>query len=159
MDEFFRNIANQEKPVSIEYFVQTDKPVIFHAGYSISSLNDVDFEKVQTLLGNDVFNLIRDEETSQEMSIFLTYELLKSNDNQWSLGATLGTDVRLPGDKIYLGLSGKLFSSWFITVAAATTELPVGVIPVSTTSGVISFESIETSREWGFVVGLSVSPF
>jgi hypothetical protein len=152
-------IANKTRPVSVQYFVQSDKPVVFHVGYSLAFLEDTEFEKVRTLAGNDGFTLIQGECYSLELSAFLSYELLKSNDEKQSLGITLGTDMTSPGDKIYIGISGRLFEHWFFTIGAVTGEIVEGVNEQIGNPEIKLFESIKTTRDWGFVLGISLSPF
>ncbi len=153
------SIAAQQLPVSVQYFVQSTRPVMFHAGYVISSLDDIDFEKVQTLAGNEVFNLIRDDDLSQDMSAFLTWEFLNSNDGSASLGVSIGTEIKSPGDQVILGLSARFLRRWLLTVATANSGILEGVNEISGNGDIRAFESIKKSREWGILVGISVTPF
>lgn len=147
------------RPATIQYFVQSDMPVVFHVGYSFSRLKNIEFEKIQSLAGNDVFVQIKDEEISQNLSAFLSYELFVSNNLERSLSLTIGTDVVNPGKKIYLGASAKLFRRWFVTIAGATSEIIVGVGEENGDSQIKLFQSVKKTRKWGIVIAISISPF
>jgi hypothetical protein len=152
-------IANKTQPVNVQYFIQSDKSFLFHVGCSVTFLKNNEFEKVRAAAGNDVFTLIKDEDYSQDLSAFLSYEILKSNDAERSLGFTLGTDITSPGNKIYLGSSVKLFERWFFTIAAATDEIVKGINEQSENSEIKLYESIKTTRDWGIIFAISLNPF
>ncbi len=82
-------------------------PVTFHAGYLYSSLKDVKFEEVRTVAGADLFQQVQNPASVNTYAAFLSYQLWSGNMGRHGTGilATLGTDFKDPGDRLYAGAS------------------------------------------------------
>ena len=148
-------------PTSVirRYFVQSDMPIVFHIGYSVSTLNNAEFEKIKTLTGNEVYNQITGEGFTQNLAAFLSYELWASNNLAQSLAFTIGTEMASPGKKIYLGGSIQFLRRWFFTAALATGEITEGVKEISGDSEMQLFHTIKNTRKWEAVFAISIRLF
>src|SRR6185503_15358005 len=113
-------------------FVHSKFPVTFHAGYLYSSLKEVTFDQVRTIAGADLFQQVQNPQSVNTYAAFLSYQLLKGNMGQYSTGvlATLGTDFKEPGSRLYVGGSLKLLSRVYIGAGVSSATVSEGVNPV-----------------------------
>ncbi len=154
--------SKEGKPVSIDYFVHYDKTIKFHVGYAHSSLSNFDFEKVRSLSGEELFAKIKDQKATDEFSAFVGYELLSfGTQSQNGVELTLGTDFAKPGERVYLGVSGRLIGQIFVTMGGATSNVSTpgasSLQPTASPGGLRElFDTFTKSREWAFFFAISV---
>lgn len=151
-----QTMADKDGETIIQYFVSSDLPVVFHVGLVYSHLKEVDFEKVRSLQGNDVFQQISKPSGTENLVAFLSYELASAADGKTGWLFTIGTNVTEPGKKVYLGFTVKLVGRVFLTGGTSTTLAKTGTNEM--TQDV--FQSIKNEQIWGgFFGGVSISPF
>lgn len=160
------NPANKSKPVEIQYFVHSKYPVTFHAGYLYSSLKEVKFDQVRTIAGADLFQQVHQPESVNTYAAFLSYELYGSHVGRRSTGvlATLGTDFKDPGTRLYVGGSVKFLSRIYAGAGVVSSSVSEGVNPVveqlGTTLGTRElFAAVTTRRDWKPYFHLSFGVF
>lgn len=153
-------------PVEIQYFVHSKLPVTFHAGYLYSSLKDVTFAQVRTISGADLFQQVQNPESVNTYAAFLSYKLLEGNRGRYSNGlyATLGTDFKEPGSRLYIGGSIKFLSRVYIGGGVSSATVSEGVNPVveqigNTLGARELFTAISTRRDWKPYFQLSFGVF
>jgi hypothetical protein len=142
-------------PVEIQYFVHSKLPVTFHAGYLYSSLKDVKFEEVRTVAGADLFQQVQNPASVNTYAAFLSYQLWSGNMGRHGTGilATLGTDFKDPGDRLYAGASFKFLSRFYAGVGVVSAAVAEGVNPVVEQIGAglgarELFTAVTTRRDW-----------
>lgn len=108
--------------VEVEYFVHSKLPVVYHVGYAYSRLKEVDFEKVRALDNKDLFAQVKSTASTSALSAFLSLQLCAwgSAGTFGGLYGTIATDFAKPGERVYLGLSSRLFQKLFLTVGVAS---------------------------------------
>jgi hypothetical protein len=142
-------------PVEVKYFVHSKYPVTFHAGYLYSSLKDIKFDQVRSIAGADLFQQVQKAENVSAYAAFLSYELIGGNIGRYKTGAlaTLGTDFKDPGARVYLGGSVRFLSRVYIGGGFVSASVSEGVNPVveqlGTTLGTRDlFTAVTTRRDW-----------
>lgn len=100
----------------VSYFVQSTMPLVAHGGIAFSGLNDVTFTKVRrsaTFGEEELFQRTTNEDESTAYTLFLGWQFygsgndVETDQRKSKVGAafSLGTDVRQPGKRIFLGPS------------------------------------------------------
>jgi hypothetical protein len=112
----------------VDYFVQSNMPLVAHGGLSFSGLRDVTFSKVRraTRFGEeDLFQEQSADDTSTGFALFLGWQFYgrgdhATNHREGKVGAafSLGTDVNAPGKRVFAGPSLLLFNRLVITGGA-----------------------------------------
>lgn len=143
------------KPVEIQYFVHSKYPVTFHAGYLYSSLKEVEFDAVRTTAGADLFQQVRDPASVNSYAAFLSYQLWSGNVGRHGTGilATLGTDFKDPGERLYAGGSVRFLSRFYVGGGFVSATVSEGVNPVVEQVGTALgarelFDAVTTRRDW-----------
>ncbi len=145
----------------IDYAVSSTLPLIFHAGIAGDSLGETEFTQVSSLAGQDLFAVTKSSSTDTELVALLGYEFWSpKNDDRFGVSFTLGTELDDPGEKLYAGLSVRLFNRFFLTYGAVSGEVEEGLSPVveeiATQLGTRElFGALDTDREWDQFIGLS----
>ena len=113
----------------VDYFVQSNMPLVAHGGISFSGLKDVTFSKVRraTSFGEeDLFQEQSSDNTTTGFALFLGWQFygtgdVATNHREGRIGAafSLGTDINAPGKRVYAGPSLMLFNRLVITGGAA----------------------------------------
>lgn len=147
--------------VSTEYLVESVFPLMFHAGLTYNELRDAKFQTVQALDGRDLFVKVRDEKGVETFSAYLSYPLDDPSIDKARWFATLGTDLKDIGDNIYVGISARIKSRWFISVGGVyglekegqgqTTEAAQGAVEARTL-----YEIAKEERAWAAFASVSV---
>jgi hypothetical protein len=111
----------------VDYFVQSNMPLVAHGGLSFSGLRDVSFSKVRRATGfgeEDLFQQQSDD-TSTGFALFLGWQFygqgdVATNQKEGRIGAafSLGTDVNAPGKRVFAGPSLLLFNRLVISGGA-----------------------------------------
>jgi hypothetical protein len=154
-DKEIVDTALNEGASTLQYFVQSDMPVAFHAGPAFTYIEDVDFEKVQAAAGDDLFRKLEKPDAAGDLVAFLSYELATSADGQRGIYFSFGTGVRSPGERLFAGITGRLTESLFVTAGAFTKEVDEGVNFVT---GDLA-ESVKRVHKIGGFGALTFSPF
>lgn len=153
-------------PIEIQYFVHSKYPVTFHAGYLYSSLKDVKFDQVRTIAGADLFEQVHNPQSVNTYAAFLSYQLFSGNMGRYSTGvlATLGTDFKEPGSRLYVGGSFKFLSRVYVGGGFSSATVSEGVNPVvEQIGGALGarelFTTVATRRDWKPYFQLSFGVF
>ena len=153
------------QPFSASYFVRSKYPVLFHVGYSYSTIDDVEFEKVRALNDQDLFAMVTNSSDTEEATTLLSYELLSWGENsRFGVLATLGTGLSEPGETLYVGSSFKIYDRAFISVGALSAEKAEAGDRVLEAVGTELetrelFESFSRRRKWEPFIAISFSVF
>lgn len=108
-------VKNRIEAASIEYFVESNHKLHFHTGYSFSSLNDVEIEKL-TKGSNDVFTIVKNQKNSNDLAAFLSYPILHLDKlGTSSIDLSIGTTFNNIGNKIFLGATIRIFKYGSVT--------------------------------------------
>lgn len=110
----------------VSYFVQTNMPLVAHGGMAFSTLKDVSFDKVKragTFGEADFFQQRTDENNSRTLTAFLGWQFLGLNGDatddgrksRYGAALSLGTDVRQPGKRVFIGPSLFFFNRLVVT--------------------------------------------
>ncbi len=120
----------------VSYYVQSNMPLVAHGGIAFSNLRDVAFDKVRRsatfgteqlyVTEDELFQRRTDEDRSYAYSLFLGWQFYGSGNDvtgdrrQGRVGGafSLGTDVRQPGKRIFVGPSLLLFNRIVVTGGA-----------------------------------------
>jgi hypothetical protein len=154
----------------VEFFVHSTLPVTFHAGYSYSSLDAFEFERVAAATGEDLFAKINEGKGLSGFTAFLSYRI--GNPERAPLRseffATLGTDLSDPGKHLFVGASArvkKVFVSGGIATAAVRDANDGDKINdvVGAVGNILGtrelFTRIHTTRQWRPFIAVSFAPF
>lgn len=153
-DESLQKTALEVGTVVVQYFVSSNRPVLFHAGLVYTRLNDINLEKINTLDKGEVFKQIKNPSSSSNLSTFLSYQLAVNAQGDAGILASFGTDIPSPGKRLYLGVTGN-FGSFLITLGASTASIKEGENLLTEDL----FKTIKVKREWGYFIAISVNPF
>ncbi|CAM2009973.1 hypothetical protein [Acanthopleuribacter pedis] len=157
--------------VEFSYFVKSKFPLIFHVGYAYSKLADVEFDQLQTLLADGgenpfngsseitLYNRIKDEEASQEMTAFLSYEFPQEGKPNQAFMLGVGTDLEDVGSKIYVAGSYRFKKRWVVSIGGVTGDVVQGVDEQGNETGPDLFQTIEKAEEWGGFAAISLTLF
>jgi hypothetical protein len=150
----------------LSYIVQSERPLVAHAGMSFGSLNEISFEKVRRVNGLSADDLFVQEDTGTTTSDFLLFlgyqlgainpsRLGESRDPDWAFFASLGTAIREPGKKIFLGPS-VAFKRFVLTGGAVIGKEAEGVEQVQSDN---LFKAIREQTKTGGFIAFSVRVF
>lgn len=153
-DESLQKTAIEAGTVVVQYFVSSNRPVLFHAGLVYTRLNDINIEKINTLDKGEVFKQIKNPSSSSNLSTFLSYQLAVNAQGDAGILASFGTDIPSPGKRLYLGVTGN-FGSFLFTLGASTASIKEGENLLTEDL----FKTIKVKREWGYFIAISVNPF
>jgi hypothetical protein len=151
-------------PVQVSYFVRSTYPLAFHLGYAAGRLTDVEFDKVRSLSGNDLFVATKENDTTQALAAFMSYELWNwGSAADVGLQATLGTSVPEPGSTFYVG-GGVRLLRFVISAGAVSRDVAEGrqliIEGLGTAAGARElFATIARRRDWGPFLSASVRVF
>lgn len=158
--------SQQGGPVEIKYFVHSRLPVRFHAGYLYSNLKEVKFDQVRTIAGADLFQQVQDPDSVQTYAAFLSYELMSRNTGRYGAGllATLGTDFKEPGKRLFVGASVRVLSRVYVGFGALSGSVAEGQNKVVEQLGDRLgtrelFTAVTSRREWKPFFHLSFGVF
>ncbi len=153
--------ATKAGPIVFTYYVQSEKPLMYHLGAIYTRIQDFDYEKVQKGLAGDVFQRIEKSEGGSDLIAMMTYLPLAENDNYFTngFGLTIGTGVKNLGQRLYLGGSFTFFDRLILNGGkfSQTVTTSDGNALSATTPNL--FEGIKKTKEWGWYFGLSATPF
>jgi hypothetical protein len=154
----------------VEFFVHSTLPVTFHAGYSYSSLDSFEFERVAAAAGEDLFAQINEGKNTSGFTAFLSYRLGRAHaaPGRRELMVTLGTDFAEPGKRIFVGATTRvkkvLLTGGIATAAVREagdndkiTDIIANVGEVLGTREL--FTRIQTTRQWRPFVAITFAPF
>jgi hypothetical protein len=147
-------VGNPASKVEIQYFVHSRYPLTFHGGYLYSSFKEVKFEQVRTVAGADLFAQVQQPSSVSTYAAFLSYEIVGTNTGRYKTGvlATLGTDFKDPGKRLFIGGSVRLLSRVFVGGGVVSAKATEGVNPVVEQIGSQLarelFGTLTTRREW-----------
>lgn len=134
-----------------------DSAFALHGGLAYTRLAGADFERVQTLAGQDLFAQVDTRESRADFAVFLSQRLWAGDAA--GLYATLGTAVNAPGEVLYLGGSVGV-SRALVTLGLGTERVARGVRPAADEvfrggGDRTLFAGVERTREWGFLLAVS----
>ncbi len=168
----FENKLNKtNRGYSFNYFVKSKFALVFHAGFAYSDLADVEFDQVKTLLGDSsgnpleglsdqsLYQRIKDEEASKEMTAFLSYEFQSWDKMSQGLMVGIGTDLEEVGEKLYFCLSYRFKQRWVLSAGAVTGEVVQGMDEDGNETGIDLVTTIEKTEKWGGFAALSLTLF
>ena len=148
-------VGNPASKVEIQYFVHSRYPVTFHAGYLYSSFKEVKFDQVRTIAGADLFAQVQQPSSVSTYGAFLSYQIVGRNTGRYSTGvlATLGTDFKDPGKRLFVGGSVRFLSRVFVGGGVVSANSTEGVNPVVEQIGNQLgarelFSTLTTRRAW-----------
>ena len=123
----------------LKYFIRSDRPLVFHTGYAVSTLGKVSFEKVQGLAGQDLFVQVSGPSASSDLTAFLSLQLKTFGPNdRFGLLATFGVPVSDPSSSVIAGGSFRVFSRLLFSagvLARRSTEgRDAGIEPIEGTN-------------------------
>lgn len=157
-----RNQAPAGEPLTVSYFVRSTRPLVFHLGYTHGRLKDFEFEKVRALVDKDLFSLVKKNEGIDDMTGFLSYELKKwGAEGQYGLLGTLGTGMRAPGSRLYVGAGLRLMDRIVLGVGGVSGTVAEGAEKVVESLGERLgarelFATISRRRDWAPFFGFSL---
>lgn len=154
----------------IEFFVHSALPVTFHAGYSYSTLDSFEFEKVATASGEDLFAQINEGRSSSGITAFLSYRLggEQTPARRREIFLTIGTDFEAPGKRVLMGATTRirkiLLSAGVATAAVREANEEDKVAEVVDGVGDFLgtrelFTRIYTTRQWRPFIAVTFAPF
>tara|TARA_R110001583_G_C5665969_1_gene410124 strand:+ start:5111 stop:6157 length:1047 start_codon:yes stop_codon:yes gene_type:complete len=157
--------------VDFDYPVESTAPLLFHVGFTHAALNDVEYETVTSLSGDDLFLKVRDDDSLQNFSAFLSYPIDSTLVNEADWFVTLGTDFNDIGDNLYGGLTYRISEKWLfsagiaygleLTLDGSTDQMPVSSDNSETEieSRRTLFQTIEEDREATWFISISYNIF
>lgn len=141
-----------KKQVTVRYFVQSRHPLVFHAGLAYSDVDEVEFSKIRSAAGEDLFSKIQDEDSELDLTGFLSYQFLSyGRRNDQGLLITVGTDFDEPGKRAYFGLSHR-WGRWLLTGGWVRAEVEQGE---ETTTDPDLFRTISSGSDDGGFASIS----
>jgi len=157
-DEEKKNAA-AAKPIVMSYYVESEMPLVFHAGVAYTNLKSFDYQAVQKGLTGDVFAQIRKPSESLDLSLYMTYLFTPIMDDwKGGLGLTIGTGLKDAGKKLMLGMTFKFSDRLLLTGGKFSQTVTDSAGALVGTSPKL-FESIQRVQKWGWFVSFSAAPF
>lgn len=156
-----RDGLNEDRAVSLRYFVGSRLPVLLHGGYGQADLSELEFEKVRTADGFEAYDIVKDEGEFGEFMVFLSAPIYTVDERQdFELLATLGTGLTDVGEELFAGLSAKVFGRYVLSYGWLSAEVAEGVDPFVEEIGSELdtrqlFATIDKRRDWGNFWGVS----
>lgn len=105
--------------ISFDYPVQSSYPLLFHVGLTHANIENVEYEKVRGISGEDLFLKVKENDGLQNFSAFLSYPLGGKDVDKAEWYGTFGTDISNIGDNFYGGLSYKFNEKWLVSFGVA----------------------------------------
>ena len=151
----------QAEPLRVTYLVRSKNPLVFHVGYTYSTLKNVEFNQVRALAGQDLFSLVNNEERTDDFAANLSYTLWSAGaSGQFKFMGTLGTGMKDPGSQLYVGASALIFNYVIVTGGAVSSLVTEGGSKLVENLGAALgtrelFATISRRRDWAPFVGVS----
>jgi len=146
------------KVISFEYWVTSSNRLNYSIGLSFSNLDQVEFDKVRALSGQDVYKVIKNEDNTLDLVSFVSYEFSSwGKEDDFGLGILLGTSFREPGESFYLGGNLRLWGKIDLSFGGHFTTNQMEVNSSSTLSIGDTVTSIAHKFEVACFLGISVS--
>jgi hypothetical protein len=152
------------EPFESSYFVQSTRPLMLHVGYAASRLKDVEFDRVRSASGSDLFLSTKSDATTKSLVTFMTYEFWRwGSTDDVGLGATLGTGFQKPGQSLFV--SGAVRVNRFVlSVGRSGTGVKEGTGSVlETIAGAAGqrelFTTVTSKQKWARFAALSIRVF
>lgn len=152
----------------VEFFVHSTLPVTFHAGYAYSGLDDFEFQPVAAAARGDLFSQIKNAENTSGFTAFLSYRIGRAETAplRSQFFATLGTDFKDPGKRLFVGGSFRL-KKVMISGGVATASVKEGQNPIDDAilaAGELLgtrqlFTHIISTRQWRPYAAITFAPF
>ena len=139
---------------TVRFNVSPRMPVDFHAGLSYYRLKETEFVQVREVTGGDLFREIAKPDDSSALVAFMTYRFASPRSLLGRIGLTVGTGLRKPGERLYLGGSLRFGRRIFLSGGTVTMEVKEGVNSVSADL----FETLRSTRKWGGFFAISATP-
>jgi hypothetical protein len=151
--------AAAAKPFTVTYYVQSDMPVVFHAGIAYTNLKSFDYQVVQKNLTGDVFQQIQKPDASVDLTAFMTYLFTPlADDWKGGFGLSLGTGVKELGKKLFVGATLK-FSDRLLLTGGGFSQAVTDSAGVALSASPKLFDSIKRVQKWGWFGSVSATPF
>ena len=126
---------------TIHYVSQSSMPLVAHGGLAFAGIKDVTFDKVKRAAQfseEDVFQQRGSGDNSSGFALFLSWQFWEiggSSDQEAkqqpvTLLASLGTDIKEPGKKVFAGPSAMLFGRAVVTTGVALGRKTAGEQPI-----------------------------
>lgn len=145
--------------ISFSYLSESKLPLMFHAGFTYSQLKESEFQSLRSLSGQDIFARVKEEDESYSLGVFLSHPFGKSDKGKYRYYITLGTDIDDIGEKIYLGLSSRVYDKWLFSIGAAFGDQSVGEQAVEDLPNNNLFELIREERDTQLFMSVSYQLF
>lgn len=152
--------AAEAGPITVSYYVQSDRPLMFHAGAAYTRIDMVEFEKIQKDLTRDVFQEVDAPDASADLIAYMTYMLTPEVDN-WAggFGLTIGTGLRDLGKRLYLGATFRLTNRLILTGGGFSQTVTEADGRALSEANPKLFDAIKRVKQWGWFAGVSATPF
>ena len=151
--------ANDAGAITVSYYVQSEMPLVFHAGLAWTNLKSFDYQQVQKNLSTDIYQQIAKPDNAIDLSIFMTYLLTPTSDNWASgLGLTIGTGVTDLGKKLFLGGTAKFSDHLLLTAGGLSKTVTDSTGRAISEDGKL-FDAIKRVQKWGWFVSFTATPF
>ena len=126
---------------TIHYVSQSSMPLVAHGGLTYAGIKDVTFDKVKRAAQfseEDVFQQRGSGDNSSNFTMFLSWQFWEiggssdqeSKQQPVTLLASLGTDIREPGKKVFAGPSAMLFGRAIVSGGVALGRKTTGDQPI-----------------------------
>lgn len=145
----------------VTYYVQSTRPLVFHAGAVYTRLNEFDYEAVaKGLAGRDVFQQIAKPVGGSDATAYMSWVPEWANwGTQFAAGATLGTGVKDLGKQLYVGLTFKFTERALVTAGVFSKSVTESDGRALSATEPNLFDGVKRVTAWGRFIGLSVTPF
>ncbi len=152
--------ATAAKPKALSYSVHPALPFVFHVGFTRSWLDD---NKLVSNSYGDTgsYEQVRDVGHTDQFSAFATYAPNRWHADVGQFGVALGTDIKDPGTRFYLGgsyLPSGMNRRLVITAGVATAIVESGRTPMPD-AGPDFYDTIEQKRDFDAFVAISLRAF
>ena len=100
---------------------QSRHPLLVHVGYAYSGLSKLEFQKVRSAFGQDLFSLVNQQESSDDFVLgFALQSRAIGTGEKLRVLASLGTGLESPGTNVYFGGGVLLFDSLIVTAGVVS---------------------------------------
>jgi len=156
--------AQAGTPFQSAYFVRSVYPLVLHVGYAASRLKDVEFDKVRSESGSDLFLATKSSDKTESLVTFMSYELRQFGPSaDVGLHLTLGTNFDKPGEQLFVG-AGLRFTKFVLSVGFSGGEVQEGSNPIGEAiAGAAGrrelFTTIASRKKWEPFAAVSLRVF
>lgn len=151
-------VASKADPITVRYYVQSEMPLVFHAGIAWTSIEDFDYQVVQKNVSGDVFQQIQKPDQTPDLTAFMTW--LPGKDGESSgFGLTLGTGLKDLGKRLYFGASYSFGNRLLLSGGGFTQTVTTADGNAISISAPNLFASIKQVRKVGLFFSFSATPF